>query len=193
MKRLSASSSEKESDCSSNKRSVAYTTFQNWRRDFDRELKTLSWLDCDTTYKGGKKIITHLKCITCTKFESRIRGRRNYSARWIDGADSLRTSNIRDHANSAQHFHATSLLQREQAAAQGQSLVSYAPIAKALCTLDEGEKVKLRHKFDIAYFIAREKLSFRKYPQLVKLEAKHGVNMVLTTLQRRLRGNLHTT
>ena len=74
MKRLSASSSELESDCSSNKRSVAFTTFQNWHRDFDRELKTLSWLDSDTTYKGGKKIITHLKCITCTKFESRIRG-----------------------------------------------------------------------------------------------------------------------
>ncbi len=35
----------------------------------------------------------------------------------------------------------------------------------------------LRHKFDIAYFIAREKLSFRKYLQLVKLEAKHGVSV----------------
>ena len=74
-------------------------------------------------------------------------------------------------------FMQTSLLQREQAAAQGQSLVCYAPIAMALYTLDEGEKVKLRHKFDIAYFIAREKLSFRKYPQLVKLEAKHGVSI----------------
>lgn len=33
------------------------------------------------------------------------------------------------------------------------------------------------HKFDIAYFVAIEKLSFRKYPQICELEARHGVNI----------------
>ncbi len=46
----------------SQKRSVTYATFQKWCRDFDRELQTLSWLDCNTIYKDGKKIVTHLKC-----------------------------------------------------------------------------------------------------------------------------------
>ena len=159
------------------KRSVSFATYQKWLQDFDRELKTLSWLECDTTFKGGKKIVTQLRCSVCSKFESRIEGRRNYSAKWIRGADSVRTSSIRDHANSDQHLHATSLLQRECASAEGRSLASFAPIAKALSTIPEDERVKLRYKFDLAYFISREKLSFRKYPQLVKLEARHGVNI----------------
>ena len=50
---------------------------------------------------------------------------------------------------------------------QGQTAAEYAPIAKALCTSPEEEKVKLHYKFDIAYFIAMEKLSFRIYPQLL--------------------------
>jgi hypothetical protein len=33
----------------------------------------------------------------------------------------------------------------------------------------------LRHKFDIAFFLAKEKVSFRKYPQLCQLEGHHGV------------------
>jgi len=174
---LCASTSESDSGSQSKRRSVTYATYQKWCRDFDRELQTMSWLDCSTTYKDGRKILTHLRCTTCAKFEARIKGRRNYSARWIDGADSLRTSNIRDHATSAQHIHATSLLRQEHALAKGESVVSYAPIAKALFTLDEGQRIMLRHKFDIAYFVAREKLSFRKYPQLVKLESKHGVSV----------------
>ena len=32
-------------------------------------------------------------------------------------------------------------------------------------------------KFDIAYFVAKEKLPFQKYPRICELEAKHGVNL----------------
>ena len=37
------------------------------------------------------------------------------------------------------------------------------------------EKEQLKRKFDIAYFLAIEKLSFAKFPQLCKLEVHHGV------------------
>ncbi len=50
-------------------------------------------------------------------------------------------------------------------------------VAKALFSLNEGQRLMLRYKLDIAYFIAQEKLSLCKYPQLVKLEAKHGVSV----------------
>ncbi len=86
-------------------------------------------------------------------------------------------SNIRDHATATQHIQASSLLGQELVLAEGKSVVSYAPIAKALFTLNEGQRLMLRHKFDIAYFIARERLPFCKYQQLVKLEAKHGVSV----------------
>ena len=37
---------------------------------------------------------------------------------------------------------------------------SYAPIARALHRLSDEERARLRRKFDIAYFVATEKLSF---------------------------------
>jgi len=43
------------------------------------------------------------------------------------------------------------LLQREAAAATGQSLISSAPIIVALTNLSEDKKVRIRHKFDIVY------------------------------------------
>ena len=67
------------------------------------------------------------------------------------------------------------LLKKEHAKATDSGCSSYAPIAKALCKLSDKDKEQLRHKFDIAYFVAQEKLSFRKYPRLCELEARHGV------------------
>ena len=77
--------------------------------------------------------------------------------------DSVRTSNIRDHANSEQHNHVMSLLQREAAAAAGQSSTSNAPIVVVLTSLFRDERVRLRRKFDIAYWLAVEKISFQKF------------------------------
>lgn len=71
------------------------------------------------------------------------------------------------------------LHRREAAQASGQALTSYAPIAKALNVLGEGEKM-LRVKFDIAYFVATEQLAFAKYPKLCELEARRGVSVSIT-------------
>ena len=30
------------------KRKVQYSTFQKWKRELDRECKTVTWLDCET-------------------------------------------------------------------------------------------------------------------------------------------------
>ncbi len=155
-----------------------------WSRDFDREYQTLSWLECDTTFAGGHKIVTHLRCSVCTKFESNIKSGRNYSSKWIYEADSLRTSNIRDHARSDQHVHALNLLRRESSRTQGQSFLQSTVIGKALFSLSESEKAKLRCKFDVAFFIAKEKLSFIKYPQLLNLEARHGISLGTTYMSK---------
>ena len=37
------------------------------------------------------------------------------------------------------------------------------------------EKIRLKYKFDIAYFLAIEKLSFRKFPRVCELEARNFV------------------
>ena len=127
--------------------------------------------------EGVKKMVAKLKCKVCNKFKSKIVGRRNYSDKWVVGADSIRTSNIKDHAHTDHHNHAMMLLKKEQSQSFGLGPSSYAPIAKALTVLPEGNKASLRVKFDIAHFVATEKLAFTKYPRICELEAHHGVDM----------------
>ena len=70
-----------------------------------------------------------------------------------------------------------SFLKREQAKAQGASIVSYAPVIQSFASLSEDEQRRLRVKFDIAYFVATELLTFQKYPRICDLEARHGIDL----------------
>ena len=47
--------------------------------------------------------------------------------------------------------------------------------SQALNRTSDAENDQLQHKFDIAYFMAIEKISFRQYPQFCELEARHRV------------------
>lgn len=97
MRQLQSTSSETPAP-ESKKRKVAYTTFQKWKADLDHK-----WLWHWTEWK---KIVTNLRCVVCTEF---IASRRNFSEKWLLGADSVRTSNIRDHAKADQHMHSVHL------------------------------------------------------------------------------------
>ena len=159
------------------KRRVSYSTYIKWRREFDKECKTISWLDCDTIGKG-KRTVDRLKCKVCLKYKSRIESRRNYSDKWLVGAESVRTSNIRDHAHSDQHVYAMSLLYKESSpsiANPGEP--SNSNVCTMLQTLSEDNKDRLRKKFEIAYFFANSKLAFSKYAAICKLETRHGVDI----------------
>ena len=161
----------------SSKKRVTFETFKKWQRDFDKECQSMTWLECETTIEGGKTFVDKLKCKVCTEYVDKIRGRKNFSDRWITGACSVRTSNVRDHAHNEQHTHAMSLLKKQRAQSAGLGPSSYAPIAKAFNTLSEDEREKLKVKFDIAYFVATEKLPYVKYPKICALEAHHGVHI----------------
>ena len=175
MKRLRDSSAE---ESSSKRREVTFFTYKKWLTELDRSHQTISWLDCDTRLIEGKRVVTKLKCRICAKHKARISGRKHFSPKWIEGAESIRTSNIRDHANADQHIHAMEIEQREQAQAKGQSLVTLpGSITEAFSKIGEQERSRLKVKFDIAYFVAVEKMAFTKYPKLCQLEALHGVDL----------------
>ena len=84
--------------------------------------------------------MTKLKCRICLKYNASIIGLRNYSDKWIEGADSVRTTNIREHAKSDQHFHAMNLHKKAMAKVSGQSAISYAPIARTFNVLSAEEQ-----------------------------------------------------
>ena len=69
------------------------------------------------------------------------------------------------------------MLHRDEAKASNQPLQSYAPVVKALLTLDEGEKLKVMRKFYISYMLAREGIAFKKSTQIQALEMRHGVQL----------------
>ena len=87
MKRA-ATSSTTEDALEPKKRKVMYSTYEKWRRDFDHECKTVTWLGCETTEMArGKRWV-----------------------KWISGADSPRTNNISDHAHSDQFTSCVTIL-----------------------------------------------------------------------------------
>ena len=92
------------------RRKVSLATYQKWKSGMDKDCPTMSWLGCETSGVGAKKTVDKLKCKVCIQFQSKIKSRRNYSVKWVLGADSVRTSNIRDHLHLDQHVHAMMLL-----------------------------------------------------------------------------------
>ena len=158
MKRRDQSTSSNTSATEAKKRKVAFTTYQKWKADLDGECQTHTWLDCDTEMNRRKKEVTKLRCAVCTKFKTSIASRRNFSEKWLLGADSVRTSNIRDHAKADHHMHATNLLKRERPRESGHDSSSCAPIARALHKISDSEKDQLQHKLNIAYFTTIKKI-----------------------------------
>jgi len=49
-----------------------YETYRKWKRDLDKELKTVTWLECETVIESGRKVVRARKCSICSKYKSRI-------------------------------------------------------------------------------------------------------------------------
>lgn len=91
-----------------------------------------------------------------------------------------------DHARGEPHKRAMDLhLKRER----GMSVVERAEaltatmspgqqlITAGIANMQSADLAKTKLKFEVAYFIAKEELSLTKYPELLKLEEKHGVEI----------------
>ncbi len=85
------------------RRKVNFATFTKWKTDNDKTCQTISWLDCVAVVEGHSKMVSTLTCSVCTKYAEKIKGRRNFNEKWITGAESIRISNVIDHAKSDQH------------------------------------------------------------------------------------------
>ena len=71
-----SSSSDASAPLESKKRKIAYSTYQKWKTELDRDCQTITWLDCDTEVSGEKKIVTRLRCAVCSKFKASIATRK---------------------------------------------------------------------------------------------------------------------
>ena len=52
-----------------------------------------------------------------------------------------------------------------------------ASLARSFMHGDERAAAQVKKKFEVAYFVAKEELSFLKYPAILKLEEMHDVDV----------------
>ena len=124
---------------------------------------------------SDREHVTVLKCDVCSRFKDKLVSMRNFRPAFIDGTTNIRASTFKDHAETAMHRQAMLLVQKEIAS----SVVEYAPIAKAFtkANINEATKAKLKRKFDVAYIIAKENLSFAKMKSICELEERYGTDL----------------
>ena len=105
--------------------------------------------------------------------QRKLLGIRNYNSAFIVGTKILQSSSYKDHTASDMHKWAMLPFKKQQ----GSDITDYAPIAKALHMLDTDAEAKVKRKFDIAFFIAKENLAFTKMGPLCELEEQRGVDL----------------
>ena len=86
-------------------------------------------------------------------FESKLIGMRNFSRAFIDGCTNLKASAFKEHASSLMHQKSMVLYKKSQSV----PVTEYAPIVKALSTIDERTEV---HKYHSSYI---KHMSDQKY------------------------------
>ena len=139
---LKRSQSSASSEQQAKWRKVKHAMYNGWVTQYNHDYQTVTWLDCEMRVEDRTKVVTQLNCHVCTKYKERIAGRKNYSDKRITGANSVRMTNLVDHAKSEQHTHAMNLLRKEHAQAQGAPVIAYALIAQSLSTLSDEELKK---------------------------------------------------
>ncbi len=103
-----------------------------------------------------------LTCSVCSRFKDKIHGMRNFSPAFIEGSRNLRASNFKDHTATDMHKQSMLLLKKEQLS----DICQYAPIAKALHSMDAASQLTVKRKFDIAFVFAKEHIAFTKMKPL---------------------------
>ena len=152
------------------KRRVTVKTAEKWIRENDKEHNTVTWLEFE---KHDRDYIATLKCSVCIRFEEKLRSLRNFNPAYIVGSKNLKASAFKEHAATDMHKRAFLLYRKSHSS----SVTEYAPIAKALSTLDSDAESKLIMKFEIAYLICKEGMAFLKMGPLCVLEERHGVDL----------------
>ena len=154
------------------KRTVSVSTVEKCIAENDASINTVTWLGFDRL-TGNRECVASLKCKICIRYKERLVSCRNYNMAFIEGPSNLRISAVKDHSRSDMHVLTMALFSKSQ----GKPVTEYAPIAKALNFLDAVTEQRLKKKFDIAYFICKQRLAFSKMGPLCELQAWHGVDI----------------
>ena len=106
-------------------------------------------------------------CSTCRALPSKARGNALFVG--VRG-EKVRIRTLKNHLHTAAHIDCEN-------AVIAQTHPEKAPLTSCLSKMDKDVKVKLVKLFNIAYYVAKEEEPFAKFPKLVDLQIKNGLNL----------------
>ena len=149
------------------------TIENNWRQQLAKDDFDV-WFD----YKKDGSYAVSLKCRVCTRFENNINNMKGFNIKWITGCENYKLSAARDHCEGDPHKHAMKCyLKAENTDYVEERVVNQSSLIESFTVGDQRTAEQVKKKFEVAYFVAKEEVAFKKYPAIVKLEELHGVDI----------------
>ena len=102
---------------------------------------------------------------------------KNFSRACITGSTNQKVSNVLDHATSEVHKVAMARMRADATKARGESAILTTAIGRSMCGMDSQTRARVIRKFELSYVMAKESIPFAKYPALLQLEQRHGVDI----------------
>ena len=121
--------------------------------------------------------MVNLNCCICTRYEEKLASMKNFRRDWIDGCTNQRKSCLTNHGKSEIHKAAMMHWKTTLAKHTGESHIQTTPVGQLLTSMDATTRERTARKFDICFVMAKESLPFTKYPALLALEQRHGVDL----------------
>lgn len=169
---------------SKKQRNLSVTAANRWKTTALATHSGNEWLVVNADKAG---YVVSLNCSVCKTYAEKLKGMKNFSTAWaFSGSANLRLSNAEDHARGDPHKRAMDLHLAEEKgqcvaeraeAMKGTNDAGQQLITTAIANMQAGDLAKTKMKFEVAYFIAKEELPLAKYPQLIQLEERHGVEI----------------
>ena len=162
-------------------RNLSKDTAESWKNGTLLNYSAEEWLEINADKKGN--VITS-SCKVCKMYASNIESIKNFSRAWAgDGSTNLPLNNAEGHAKGEPHKKALELhwkhigIKNEERAEIIRNDKKQEAVTSGIAAMQAGEIEKTIKKFEIAYFLAKEELPMVKYPALLALEEKHGVEL----------------
>ena len=169
-------------------RMLQATTANKWKTTSLAKYSADEWLIINTDESGN--LVKSMQCSTCTMFEKNINSLKGFAPQWSgDGSTRLQHSAAAEHAQTDAHTRSYDLyltqkgldaFQRTEKNKQVLKEQGQHSVIFSIAAMNKKDLELTKTKFETAYFIAKEELPLLKYPKLLQLEERHGVEIGLS-------------
>ena len=122
--------------------------------------------------------------MTCTKFDSKIMGCKNYNPSFVNGSTNFGISAVKDHANTMMHSEAVKLDKIEKAKEVGEKYVTkltptgptkIGESSKKSGSMTDAQRECFEKLFHVAYSAAKRGPPYTDFMDIIELEKLHNV------------------